>query len=695
MNKKGFTLVEIIVSIAILGIIALATLPLLTFGYIHLFEAKKYTIDSFAVQQQVEKEMEILRNKEITGEDPSLTLSIFGKTIVGHVVQMAIAAPSGTAHGEINVFVPKYKVNFTVPVVTEGDVVVTAYRDGTEIPEGNTEEIFPLAAPEIVAAEGVDPSPASYVTLEGSEPEVSTEEFLMNVYRWYMSPVTTSPPSTRDLIIIKEWNAARTPLSFEDSEDLTYIPNVENNYNILDFREFFSHLGLSEEELCEMINERFSGRYFYYSVTPYSTIGRVGVEEFSQEIISTNKITAIEDIYETIPVGSVYYPNDHYSEVPALMHNGETLNVPVVWSPAAMNVSVDGEQVSQGTVVGYPEGVKLYLTVLKIDLESISIDETKIVTVDDKFQLGVIYTPSDATDKRVNWSSSNESIVSTTENPGWLTAKSIGTVTITATSVDGGFTDQCIVTVNPASLNSVVIAGLGSVGNELTTTLDPPEAAGTATYQWQRSSSVSGIYQIITGATASSYTLTNDDSGQYIRAIATGNGNYKDSVISNIISIGGNSGWRSPTSFNDDNGVNNETRAYTSDNNWVVFDNDNDRVDYKFVPSSGTIVPNGAIITGIEVSLEASKDSGDNRYFTVALIYNGNTRGTKNIGNVLTTTDTLYTLGSMNDDWYSGTWTFSEINSNAFEIRVSTPNGNNNHICYLDQIQIRVHYTMP
>jgi len=42
-NKKGLTLVELVVSIGLLGMIALVGLTILAFGYRYLLESRKYT----------------------------------------------------------------------------------------------------------------------------------------------------------------------------------------------------------------------------------------------------------------------------------------------------------------------------------------------------------------------------------------------------------------------------------------------------------------------------------------------------------------------------------------------------------------------------------------------------------------------------------------------------------------------------
>jgi len=55
-------------------------------------------------------------------------------------------------------------------------------------------------------------------------------------------------------------------------------------------------------------------------------------------------------------------------------------------------------------------------------------------------------SPSDATNKSVNWNSSNPSVASVSD--GEITAIASGTATVTATAIDGGSTAACSVTVS-------------------------------------------------------------------------------------------------------------------------------------------------------------------------------------------------------------------------------------------------------
>lgn len=72
--------------------------------------------------------------------------------------------------------------------------------------------------------------------------------------------------------------------------------------------------------------------------------------------------------------------------------------------------------------------------------------DTLTMDVGDTAQLTATVTPEDASNKTVIWSSSDESIATVDAN-GVVTAKAAGQVTITATTVDGGYTAACHVVV--------------------------------------------------------------------------------------------------------------------------------------------------------------------------------------------------------------------------------------------------------
>ena len=92
--------------------------------------------------------------------------------------------------------------------------------------------------------------------------------------------------------------------------------------------------------------------------------------------------------------------------------------------------------------------------------------------------LSAIITPDDATNKNVTWSSSNSTVASVNTS-GYVTAKKIGTATITAKTKDGSnLTASCTVTVNGAtgiSLNNNDVVLLPGMTQSLRVTLTPSE----------------------------------------------------------------------------------------------------------------------------------------------------------------------------------------------------------------------------
>lgn len=75
------------------------------------------------------------------------------------------------------------------------------------------------------------------------------------------------------------------------------------------------------------------------------------------------------------------------------------------------------------------------------------------VTAGSGYLLTATITPETATNQSVTWSSDNTA-VATISDSGLLTGVSEGSAYITATTVDGGFTATCVVTVNPVMVDN-------------------------------------------------------------------------------------------------------------------------------------------------------------------------------------------------------------------------------------------------
>ncbi|GIO32904.1 MULTISPECIES: family 16 glycosylhydrolase [Paenibacillus] len=92
------------------------------------------------------------------------------------------------------------------------------------------------------------------------------------------------------------------------------------------------------------------------------------------------------------------------------------------------------------------------------------------VEVGQKVQLTAAVTPSNATNKQVNWSAANNGIASVSQN-GLVTGLAPGTTTVTATTADGNKKSSATITVVPAPSTVIVIGdevkGLKKIGDDL------------------------------------------------------------------------------------------------------------------------------------------------------------------------------------------------------------------------------------
>lgn len=186
----------------------------------------------------------------------------------------------------------------------------------------------------------------------------------------------------------------------------------------------------------------------------------------------------------------------------------------IIFRPDNIDAYANGDKF-QVTITGLNTPVSYQVSFFDlVPVTSISIkkNDTKIIKGDEIYLESEI-APSDATNKAVKWSSSDNSIAEITEYDGVL-AKSYGTATITATSLGSGLTAAYEITVVP---NSVDISNLTS------------KKKGQITVSYQTDKSVSGyeiVYatnekfsknkktKVVSKATTSKITLTGLKAGQ-------------------------------------------------------------------------------------------------------------------------------------------------------------------------------------
>ena len=144
----------------------------------------------------------------------------------------------------------------------------------------------------------------------------------------------------------------------------------------------------------------------------------------------------------------------------ATIYPDNATNKSVTWSssnPSVATVSATGEVKAKaiGTTIitvrtndgGKTATCSVTVTAEIISVTGVSISPNSLsMAIGDTQTLFAKITPTDATDITVSWSSSN-TLVADVSSSGIVTAKAVGTTTVTARTNDGGLTASCVVSV--------------------------------------------------------------------------------------------------------------------------------------------------------------------------------------------------------------------------------------------------------
>ncbi|MCM1306572.1 MAG: Ig-like domain-containing protein [Bacteroides sp.] len=161
-----------------------------------------------------------------------------------------------------------------------------------------------------------------------------------------------------------------------------------------------------------------------------------------------------------------------------------------------------------------------------IAIESIALSQTSLtLDVDGYETLSVTYTPSNATAKRVTWSSSAPTVASV-DSTGKVTAKAAGTATITARTANDK-TATCLVTVNPSApvteVNSAQWTQILNGANNYTYTQTFPDMSiehKVVDNKWQQTDNSGDVNQIIV-KDGETYYVYAEASGSWSRSTVT------------------------------------------------------------------------------------------------------------------------------------------------------------------------------
>ena len=173
------------------------------------------------------------------------------------------------------------------------------------------------------------------------------------------------------------------------------------------------------------------------------------------QTISVGSATSIA--VTTAPTKTSYDTGDSFDPtemvVTATLSTGEDLD-PDTWTKEVTGYTIDpadGLQPSDTyvTITYAGQTATQNITVTDVAVKGVALNKTSTtIATGGTETLTLIFTPANATNKAVTWSSSNEG-VATVEN-GVVRAVKSGTATITVTTTDGNHQATCTVTVNAA-----------------------------------------------------------------------------------------------------------------------------------------------------------------------------------------------------------------------------------------------------
>ncbi len=157
------------------------------------------------------------------------------------------------------------------------------------------------------------------------------------------------------------------------------------------------------------------------------------------------EIESLENKHIKVEKDTVY---SVMNTVVANLSNGTTQEVEVTWDVSVVDTSKVGTTNVVGTSILNPsESMTLKVTVSEGVKGVVLSDSFMTLDVDQLEVLVATLTPSDAFNQNVIWTSNNPSVVSVS-NVGVVIGVSTGSAIITVTTVHGGFTANCLVTVN-------------------------------------------------------------------------------------------------------------------------------------------------------------------------------------------------------------------------------------------------------
>ena len=143
------------------------------------------------------------------------------------------------------------------------------------------------------------------------------------------------------------------------------------------------------------------------------------------------------------------------------LHSTPYRFIPATSSKSAIDLTKISDNIYAFTMPNGDVDLSVMYEKIRVTGIALNFDEYELNNVGDNVDLTANILPTDAYDRNVSWSSSDENVCIV--NEGTVTAIGLGTAMVTATTADGGFTASCKITVRNNYYSVNLIDGINYI----------------------------------------------------------------------------------------------------------------------------------------------------------------------------------------------------------------------------------------
>jgi len=252
LRKNGFTLIEIIVSIALLGIMSMAMVTVVSNNFVFLRESKEIAEQTFLSQQEIELEVSDIKNQL---KNPSHTLDMDDVDIDGVTVEYHQVVKAYNGYNYSFLVTPQQFPEYVL--LNTFDVLATLKSD-----TANAFNVYPIATSSIMGSNTPDPSTYS-------------AHWMMDIYQWYVSRPGFNIPVPRGSDLVADFKYYDYLVSNGlESELGNRYPQFPEDYVLIGTATTNSMPDLTS----------YGGRHVVFKVIPAAKSGRLGIPEYSEPV---------------------------------------------------------------------------------------------------------------------------------------------------------------------------------------------------------------------------------------------------------------------------------------------------------------------------------------------------------------------------------------------------------------------------